>query len=284
MGFHRLSLLLYHAGDRRSEECTGSRRYTGYPEKQRRRSCVELYRLCHKSPLSIVLWQCHCLPAQGEKIQVTRKCEEIEDLPVFSLVWQISVRIKQKMRKQHCVCARMSVCLWVCSAGHSAIPHTVIWWRASASKSFQCVYVWSPMMLRCSTSAALTQMYRPGNLHNNIPIWSPISPHVNISVLPARGFCVCELLFSYTFDDVFVLFSSGRRKKRKEQWPNEWICWTPVIYSWERASERDRISKPFSYFQNGVGNQQLDWAQISDFFYLFTAHKGLILGLLEPPM
>lgn len=61
----------------------------------------------------------------------------------------------------------MRVCLWVCLTSHSAIPHTVNWWRALASKSFQCVYVWSPRMLRSSTSAALTQTYMPGNLHNS---------------------------------------------------------------------------------------------------------------------
>ena len=110
-------------------------------------------------------------------------------------------------------------------------------------------------------------------------------------------FAFCEGLFFVSVNCpkcVFLCcFSRGkRRKERKERWWDEWIFWTQVIYSrgresereWERVSERGRISKPFSYFQNGVGNQQLDWAQISDFFYLFTAHKGLILGLLEPPM
>lgn len=148
--------------------------------------------------------------------------------------------------------------------------------------SFQCVYVWSHMMLR-GTLAALTQTYRPGpgsfesgNLHNKVSIWWKIMH----SVLSVSDFCICELLFSYTFENVFVLFSS--ESKRSNDWVNEFAGHKWFIV--ERERKRDRISKPFSYFQNGLGNLQLDWAQISDFFYLFTTHKGLILGLLEPPM
>ena len=70
MGFHWLSLLLYHAGDRRSEECTGCRHYTGYPEKHRRRPHVETYRLCHKSPWALFLWQHHCPPARRDDLDV----------------------------------------------------------------------------------------------------------------------------------------------------------------------------------------------------------------------
>lgn len=54
MGFHRLSLLLYHACDWRSEECSGSRRCTSYPEKQRSQSCVKIYSLPCKSLCNIV--------------------------------------------------------------------------------------------------------------------------------------------------------------------------------------------------------------------------------------
>lgn len=92
MGFHRLSLLLYHTGDGRSEECTGSRRYSGYTEKHKRWSCVEILRLRHESPLSIVLWQCHCLPAQGEK-----------KYQWHLKICQINVKINQKTAL--CVCA-----------------------------------------------------------------------------------------------------------------------------------------------------------------------------------
>lgn len=153
MGFHRLSVLLHHSGDWRREECTGSRRYTGYPEKHRRRSCVEIYRPRHKSPVSIVLRQRCYQPAHGEKLVAQRgeKC--------------FSVRLAEKNQKNKRTVRW--VCLWVCLSSHSAIPHMVNWWRALASQGFPCVYVWPPRMLWFSTSAALTQTYMSGNLQNN---------------------------------------------------------------------------------------------------------------------
>ena len=54
MGFHWLSLLFYHACDWRSEECSGSRHCTSYPEKQRSQSCVKICSLACKSLCNIV--------------------------------------------------------------------------------------------------------------------------------------------------------------------------------------------------------------------------------------
>ncbi len=92
------------------------------------------------------------------------------------------------------------------------------------------------------------------------------------TVLSGRDFFVRESLFLCTFENVFVMFFKRKRKEKKEK-SNERLNefaghkWFIVEREWVR--ERDRISKPFSYFQNGVGNQQLDWAQISDFFLPF---------------
>lgn len=51
------------------------------------------------------------------------------------------------------------------------------------------------------------------------------------------------------------------------EWMNEFARhWWFIV-----ESGGDGISKPFSYFQNGVGNQQLDWTQISDSFLPFQS-------------
>lgn len=61
MGFHRLSLVLYRNGDSRSEECTGSRHYTGYHEKHRRWTCVETFG-CSKNPQSTLFYDSAIVP------------------------------------------------------------------------------------------------------------------------------------------------------------------------------------------------------------------------------
>lgn len=133
MGFHRLSLLLYHAGDWRIEECFGSRRCTSYPEKQRSQCCVKIYRLPCKSLWSIVYGRAVNFYS-GNRI----------------VLWA------------HLFIGLLNWPLCNTTDGHSM--------RALASKSFQRAYAWSPRTLRFNTSAAPTQTYVPGNLHNIQPV------------------------------------------------------------------------------------------------------------------
>lgn len=119
MGFHRLSLLLYHAGDWRIEECFGSRHCTSYPEKQRSQSCVKIYRLPWKSLWNIVYGSAVNFYS-GNRI----------------VLWA------------HLFIGLLNWPLCNTTDGHLM--------RAPASKSCQCAYAWSPRRLRFNTSAALT--------------------------------------------------------------------------------------------------------------------------------
>ena len=144
------------------------------------------------------------------------------------------------------------MCVCLCGFDHSAIPHTVIWWRAPASKRFKCVCayvcvhvctcVWSPMMLWSSTSAALTQTHRPGNLHNKSNLESASCRHDEDNEFFA--FCKGLFLSRWIAENLFfVLFfqeEEGEKKERSDDWMNEFSGHKWFIAERERERESQR--------------------------------------------
>lgn len=161
MGFHRLSLLLYHAGDWRREECSGSRRCTSSPEKQGSQSCVKIYRLPCRS-----LWTFVYVSAvnfhSGSHIV----------LWAYLFMGVLSCLALQYHRwafdGEHWPAKASSVCMPSLPGGCASTPR-----RLRPRRTCRGTYI------------------------TQVPLWSPVSPCVSImkifnSVHSWKDFCVCD--------------------------------------------------------------------------------------------
>lgn len=92
------------------------------------------------------------------------------------------------------------------------------YWPAEASS----VYAWSPRTLRFNTSAAPTQTYMPGSLHNTSPIifsaltLCPRNKDIQFCAFFGMTF-VFVISFMCSFGDSLALFTRGGRGGKEGQ-------------------------------------------------------------------
>lgn len=152
-------------------------------------------RLFQKSSIHIVLWQCYCtVIARWNHRSVGKNEEKLKSnwvyFVLFSKFWIITKPVYHLL-----------LCLWLLNNNYNSLPHTVMWWWLLAARSFQFVHVWSTKMLWSSSSADVTQTFRPGrgsekpvNKHNKVSL-NPKSYHVSMTEIQIIWFPLLTFVF-----------------------------------------------------------------------------------------